>query len=293
MQVLLLPLVPPDPPVPPPPPAPASLGQHSLSRQVWPAAHGEDSLQDWVEQALAPFAQIQSVTHPFAFVMGVPPHQLHGGTVGQVPPLVPPVPPVPLLPAFPPWPPEASTTPPSAGSAQSTVLHPQDVAKVWHLAPTGQVTLAEDRASPATTPIRVYPPGQASMLQQTLELPPAPALAEEPALAVDFPPWPTPPPLITPPDADAPPEPPATGASRTPPPLAPPEAPVLPAAELAPASGDLPSSCVPPPQPTSTVAVIKLTVSRSQCVFIMSRLVGQRGGDSHGPSKIKALRRAR
>jgi len=81
---------------------------------------------------LAPFAQRQSVTQPFAFTMGVPLHQLHGGTMGQELPLIPPAPPLPLLPAFPPWPPAASATPPSDPSAQSTVLQPQEVVNVWH-----------------------------------------------------------------------------------------------------------------------------------------------------------------
>jgi hypothetical protein len=119
-----------------------------MSRQVKPAAQGLEVLQDWVEQALAPFAQRQSVTQPFAFTMGVPLHQLQGGTVGQVLPLVPPAPPVPLAPALPPWPPAASTTPASAGRAQRTVLHPQDVVNISHLAPAGQAL--ED-----TSPMRV------------------------------------------------------------------------------------------------------------------------------------------
>lgn len=222
-----------------------------------------------------------------------PPHQLHGGTGKQLlllPPLVPPPPPLPPVPAFPPWPPAASATPLSDPSAQSTVLHPQDVVNVWHFAPAGQATPEEDRASPETTPIRVYPPGQASMLQQRLELlelPPAPALA------VDLPPWlALPPVLVTPPEAGAPPEPPS-GASTAEPP-APATAPVLPSVVEAPASGDVPNSCVPPPQLASSTIVIKLTVRRSQgVVVIMSRLVGGGFGHSHGPSRISALRRAR
>jgi hypothetical protein len=91
---------------------------------------------------------------------------------------------------------------------------------------------------------------QSRELLELLELPPAPPRA------------------VVPPEAEVPPEPPTGASTAKPPALV--VAPLLPALDEAAASGALPNSCVPPPQPASTVAVIKLTVKPSQRVFVMS-----------------------
>jgi anti-sigma factor RsiW len=65
--------------------------------QVCPVGQGLEVLQAEVEHGLAPLAQSHPVTQPALSRTLVPPHQLQGGTTGQVP-VEPPVPPEPPAP---------------------------------------------------------------------------------------------------------------------------------------------------------------------------------------------------